>query len=62
MKTSILVVITVLLVLSQAHKHSPDNEEVRPIYKPFDDVPTPDQEGLDGRDGMSEKEKQKQVQ
>ena len=61
MKTSILVVTAVLLVLSQAQKRNPDNEEVRPIYKPFDDVPTPDQESLEGRDGMSEKQKQKQV-
>lgn len=43
MKTSILVLVAVLLASSQAHKHASNNEEIVPIYKPFEDVPTPDQ-------------------
>ena len=62
MKTSILVLVTVLLAISQAHKHSSANEEVQPIYQPFEDVPTPDQNDIEERDGMSDEEKQQQVE
>lgn len=43
MKTSVLVLVTVLLVLSEAHKRSPVSEDFKPIYQPFDDVPSPEQ-------------------
>lgn len=62
MKKSVLVVVAVLLVLSQAHKRNPVDEDMRPIYQPFDDVPTPQQEDTQGRDGLSDEEKQKQTE
>lgn len=41
MKVIVLGLLAILLITAQAHKQPHSDDDIKPIYQPFDDLPTP---------------------